>query len=435
MSGYQRTPILPKWTFAFAFVATGMFALTSIYPGFVHHDSAEIAMWSTLGWSLGLPKHPPFLPWLFRAVSNVVPLTWASIALLSAANIVLGAWAVWRVAILALGERRAVVAVMLYGLSLAGTFLALKLNHNAILVSIWPLTILAFLTCMGARTVGQSTLLGALFGLIAAISVLAKYYSGVLLISCVIASFVSRDRSRFYRTPGGYTAVLTFLVVMAPHVVGLSGRDAGPIEFALHSSDRETYAFAHFAWQSLSYILPEFVGFLIVRAWFGVTESRTAVWDRVTGVHRCPELIVLAMAPFVISVLFIGAFHLRGAASWSLPDFVTVPLLLAAALPLADDLSLVRLSRFGGAALLAVAVSGPVWLLAGFAFHALDVVEPRAEFVVTADRIWNQAIGHPVKVVAGDPKITNLAAMQIQEHPTAFTYFPGSSRPGSRSTQ
>ena len=109
----QKSPsINPALAFVLAFAATAAFALTSRYPGYVHHDTAEIAMWSTLGWPLGLPKHPPLLPWLFRCYSMLVPLNWVTIGLLTAANIVTGAWAVWRIALLMVGEQRASVPLI-----------------------------------------------------------------------------------------------------------------------------------------------------------------------------------------------------------------------------------------------------------------------------------------------------------------------------------
>jgi hypothetical protein len=79
-------------------------------------------MWSRLGWSVALPKHPPLLPWLFRAYGLAVPLDWATLALLTAANITVGAWAVWRIATLMLSQERAAVALMLYLLAPFGTF-------------------------------------------------------------------------------------------------------------------------------------------------------------------------------------------------------------------------------------------------------------------------------------------------------------------------
>ena len=39
--------------FAWAFIAAAVFALTCRYPGYVHHDTSEIAMWSRLEWPLG----------------------------------------------------------------------------------------------------------------------------------------------------------------------------------------------------------------------------------------------------------------------------------------------------------------------------------------------------------------------------------------------
>ena len=44
--------------FAAFFLAWTLFGLLNVYPGYVHYDTAEIAMWSTLEPALGYRKHP-----------------------------------------------------------------------------------------------------------------------------------------------------------------------------------------------------------------------------------------------------------------------------------------------------------------------------------------------------------------------------------------
>ena len=325
-SDAPRQPALTTSAFALAFLAAAIFALTSRYPGYVHHDTAEIAMWSTLGWPLGLAKHPPLLPWLFRAYSYIAPLNWVSIGILTAANIVVGAWAVWRIALLLLDERRAAVAALLYGLAPAGTFFALKLNHNGILVSLWPLIILAFLACLRAETTARSIATGVAFGALAACGMLAKYYTGVLLASCVLAWFVSAQRLPFLMRPGGYVALITFALLIAPHALWMLNQDHGQtLDYALHATENEARPMTHFLAIAPIYLVPPLAGFFVLRRWLGSVPAGQP------GSAR-PELLVLSIAPFVLTFGLILIFKLHGSSTWSLPDFSVLPVVLAGAL-------------------------------------------------------------------------------------------------------
>ncbi len=420
MKPISVTPVISPAVFAYAFVAAALFALTSRYPGYVHHDTAEIAMWSELGWPLGLPKHPPLLPWLFRIVATVVPLNWVTLSLLTAANIVLGAWAVWRIALMYLSEERAAVALMLYGLSPAGTFFALKLNHNAILVSLWPLTILAFLLCLREDDAKRSAAKGIAFGAMAAACMLAKYYSGVLLACCFAASLGSVHRNRFFRLPGGYVAVGVFLVLMAPHAWWMLTQQGDTLAYGLHESAREANPMLHFLLLAPLYLVPPMAGLGAIEWWLTgpvpreEADARTKKWT---------ELWTFASAPFLLTAVLISAFHLRGATSWALPDFCVATVLLAGMLPPLSMQEIARIKAVARAGLWLVALAGPVVLVVTFSVGEVNTVEPRAEVARAAGRIFTMAAGRQPGIVAGDPQSANAAALVIASRPTALTNF------------
>ena len=377
-------------------------------------------MWSELGWSLGLPKHPPLLPWLFRLISYVAPLNWVTLSLLTAANIVLGAWAVWRIALMHLTEERAAIALMLYALSPAGTFFTMKLNHNAILVSLWPLTILAFLQCLREKNAKRSAAYGVAFGAMAAASMLAKYYSGVLLACCFAASLVSVHRDRFYRMPGGYVAVGVFAVLMAPHAWWMWTHQGGTLEYALRENERESRSLLHFIGLAPLYLLPPMAGHLAIAWWCSGTISRE---DAGRATAKWSELWTFASVPFLLTAVMIAVFHLRGATSWALPDFCVAPVLLAGILPPLGTLEISRIKEVARAGLWLVALAGPVVLAVTFGVGELNSVEPRVEVAQAAGRIYTAGVGRQPAIVAGDPQSANAAALGIPSRPTAFTSF------------
>lgn len=409
-------PITLK-VFVVVFLATALFALTSRYPGFVHHDTSEIVMWSGLGWPLGLPKHPPLLPWLVRAMSYVVPVNWVTLALLTAGNIVLGAWAVWRIARLYLSEERAAVALMLYGLAPGGTFFAMKFNHNAALVSLWPLTMLAFLMCLRAKAPGRSALCGVAFGALAAISMLTKYYSGVLLASCFLASVASVYRSRFYRLPGAYVSVLVFVVLMVPHAWWTLAHGGATLTYAFQENVRLSRSPLHFLLVAPLYVLPMVLGYLAINWWLtGGTARRGAL----LRTRKWTEMWILLSAPFVITFAMITLFHLRGATSWALPDFAVAGVMCAAMLPAMSSQEVVRLKWIAARVLLVIALCGPVAMVAAFAVREGNSVEPRDELALAAGRIFKAGTGRRAAIVAGDPHSANAAALDLASRPTVY---------------
>lgn len=416
----SQQPLVTWKAFAAAFAVAAFFALTSRYPGFVHHDTSEIVMWSDLGFPLGLPKHPPFMPWLFHIVSFVVPLNWATLSLMSAANIVIGAWAVWCIARLYLSEERAAVALLLYALGPGGTFFALKLNHNAILVSLWPLTMLAFLLCLRARSNRESLIYGAVFGTLAAASMLAKYYSGVMLASCLIGALVSPYRTRFIRAPGGYVAVAVFLALIAPHVMWVLDHRGDTLAYAFHESTKESRSLFHFIGWAPFYLLPAMAAHLALTYWLPGPIALAAVNRKI---RTWRELWALAILPFVLTALIIGIFRLRGATSWAIPDFAIAPVLLAIALPPINPIEIQTLTRWAKWALIVIAACGPIALAVGFAAGDANTTEPRAEIATAAGQIFKEAAGTGPRIVSGDPHMANSAAIAIASRPTVFTGF------------
>jgi hypothetical protein len=415
VSGNGTRDGVPGWVFALGFAAAMLFAMTSRYPGYVHHDTAEIVMWAGLGWPLGLPKHPPLLPWLFRAVETVLPLNRTTLDVLTAANITLGAWAVWRIARLVLDERRAEIALVLAIVSPAATFFAMKLNHNAILVSLWPLTMLAFLVCLRADTATRSAVAGVAFGMLAAAAMLAKYYSGVMLACCFAASLVSARRNQFYRMPGGYVAVLVFLALIAPHAWWMWDNRGATLTYALHESERDPYPLMRFLGVAAAYVLPVVVAYFVLR--------RQGDGHRMKPMQHRAELLVLTIGPYLLTAALIGAFKLRGAASWSLPDFAMLPVVLAGLLAVPHDALLPRVRRAGLAWLAIVAVAGPVVLVSTFFARDENTVEPRAEAAEAAARMWQAAVGAPPRLVGGVPQMANALALAVTPRPAAFTNF------------
>jgi 4-amino-4-deoxy-L-arabinose transferase-like glycosyltransferase len=388
--------------------------LTSRYPGYVHHDTTEAFMWSQVGWPLGFAKHPPLLPWLLRAVSHLVPLDWVGLCVLSAINISVGALAVWRIARAAVGEERALLALCLYGLSPNVTALALKLNHNAILVSLWPLIVWAFLASLARRT----AMSGLLFGVAAAAGALAKYYSLLLLAACFVASLVSAERDRYYRSAAPYVAVAAFAALVAPHIYWIATHELQPLQHALRATASLWQPALHFAVLVPLIASPMVLGLLLYLAW---SRRREAPARPPAPIALRSELVALAFTPYLLTVLLTIVFRLQGSTSWALPVFGLVPVLLAGLAPAPDEAARHLLRRAALVLLGLIAVSGPIALAIGFRAGAEGTVEPRTEAAWDGAAIWRAALAGEPRIVGGNDRWANAASLALPSHPLGWT--------------
>lgn len=400
------------------FVAWAAFGYFSVYPGYIHQDTAEIFMWSQVGFEGGYAKHPPFLPWLFRAVDFIVPLDSGTIALLSAANLTLGAYAVWCIAKRAVGVERAPLALLLYLLSPFATWHAVKLNHNSILISLWPVAILYFLKFRDRPTLFNGFILGAAAG----VAVLSKYYSLILLFAMAVL-LIGPQALRLIRTGGAWLGVATFLLVMLPHVLWITApENAGTVVTGQSGVNaREGSALRILVRNALA-ALPILIGFLIIRYW--PWRPKVQEFAPSSGSRSDYRAVAwLFVIPYATTLLASSTLGLRGSPSWTMPVFSMLPIVLAGLLPAPDerDLRRVRTVIMGG--LVTIMAASPAVLFASFMRPEPSAVEPRTEVAAAAERLWRRASGEPMRLIAGNHRYAMLASVQIPEHPRAWANF------------
>jgi len=93
--------------------------------------------------------------------------------------------------------RRRILAVALLGLTPIFTFIPATFNHNTIQLSLWALVALSFLVSIERTKLGWSIL----FGLACGLAILAKYFAGVIVLTCILASLLHPNRRSYWRSP------------------------------------------------------------------------------------------------------------------------------------------------------------------------------------------------------------------------------------------
>ncbi len=402
-------------------------------PGFVHHDTTEVVMWGHSGWASGFWKHPPFLPWLTRVWFLITPMGALSLAVLTALNITLAAWAVWAIA--RMHARRPnhavpVLAVILLTAVPYATVMAIKLNHNTMLISLWPLTILAFLRALDRPTVMR----GALFGALAACAMLAKYYSGLLLASCIIAALVTPERNRFWRSPAPYVAVVACLALMSPHILWLIEQRASTLAYAFHAdpdavaaSKRGPAMALMFAWQTPLLMLPmAMIAWLYVRANGNPTRAECGQ----PAPHRFErELLVLTVLPYLATIAMTLVFSLRGATNWAMPLYLMLPVIAAARIGAPSARALKLAAATVAASTVAICIAGQIGARIAVARGVDGSTDPRQEIAIAINVLWRQSVGSALPIVGGDNRLASAAVLYAPDHPQGWPSFSTTQAP------
>ena len=400
------------------FVSWAAYGVLHVYPGYVHQDTAEVYMWSQIGYLGGFTKHPPLMAWLFRAVDSLVPLNFATLALLSAANLTIGAFAVCKIAERVVGPERTPAAMLLYMLTPFVTWQAIKLNHNSILVSFWPLAILAFLMFRERPTIAR----GALLGLIAGLAILAKYYAVLLVAAMAVVLLPSL--LRYLASPGTYVGILAAGLVLAPHALWVFAHPGGMATGAGGAAEPGTVHLM--LTRNLLGLLPVLVGFLVLR--YGGRGGNGTETSELPRRDEWGVVVILFVVPYVLTVAANILFGLRGSASWTMPIFTIVPVILAGLLVRPAPAHQARIAYASFALLALVLMAGPVIRYTAFKRGDVSLVDPRIEIAEAADRLWGRVVpAQPLRVVAGDHQYVMQAAVSLPSRPrgwTVFAYMP-----------
>ncbi len=297
-----------------------------------YHDMLESYAWSqTFEW--GTFKHPPLFAWVTGLWFSVVPRGDLSFNLLAYTNVAVGLLGVAALArSFGLG-RHARAAIVLLCICLPYTTLAAKFNANTQLLSVWPWAAVALvgsLSQTGARGMVWSTALG----LLAALAMLAKYYSGVLLLALFITALAHPLAARWFASLRPWWALAVTVAVLTPHALWLNESGFVLLGYALDQGGGSTNwrQVGRFALLPFAYWLP---GWLLVTVAFArrvPPGSRLAMWFKAMFVAWRPQglrdtVFWLAFGPWAISLGFGIAGIVELSSPWAIPIGFAFPLL------------------------------------------------------------------------------------------------------------
>jgi hypothetical protein len=389
-------------------------------------DMVEAYTWAQ-GWQWGYYKHPPLSAWVAGLWFAVVPASHWGYSLLAALNSAIGLLGLAVLAREFLPKPWVLLAVAVASLAPGITTLAMRFNANAILVSTWPWAVALFVRLMQRGQARDAVLCGA----VAALAMLGKYYSAVMLLSLLAtALWVPAWRTRLLTAPFGL-ALATFAIGFTPHALWLLSQVHGPLQYAQAATGQEGHGAS--VMRACSFALAQCVfpllAFLALRlALVGPARHRGFFQAALAPLRpRGDALWLLAVLPVVATMLATVITSARTASVWGLAIAFGLALLAASrARESGAVLSLPRLWRTLAVIWLLVAVLSPIWWQARASMATPAVAEPREELGHTAERIWRREVGTPLPWVSGTRALAASVAFYAADHPGYWSLWSNS---------
>lgn len=289
-------------------------------------DMLENYAWGQ-NWAWGSAKHPPLFAWVTGAWFVVFPTTDMAYHLLSYLNVAIGLLGVYRLAQAIDRHDLALPAVILLSMAFPYSTLAVKFNANAILLSVWPWVAVAWVHSI--QKTGRSGLLWSMaLGVLAALAMLGKYYSGVFLLALFLAAFASAPGRAWFMTPKPWLTLLVFGLSLLPHIEWLRSHEFVTLHYVGEQSSTggtnwrllSKFAVAPVAYWLVPWLLCTALSAAKdVSIWQALRTLPTRMWLSWRPQGWGDSLFWLAMLPWAITLIFGITGFVELSLPWAIP--------------------------------------------------------------------------------------------------------------------
>jgi 4-amino-4-deoxy-L-arabinose transferase-like glycosyltransferase len=314
------------WIFLALFVAIWTsFQIISYASIDLHSDLLEVFAWSQ-NLAPGY-KHPPLTAFVAAPWFSIFPIADWSFHLLSMINVAVAFFAIDLIARRYVdGDKRLLVLLLLL-LTPLYQFHGQRFSTNQILLSTWPIATYCFLRSFESRSLAWSAAAGAA----AALAVLGKYYSILLVAGFVVAALTHPGRLGYLRSAAPWVSTLAGLIVLAPHLHWFLTTGGKTLAYAhqVHGG----MSIAALLWNAVSSVVSA-TGYvtILIAAYVLVVrpERRTlaaTLWP--TDPNRC-MLVVLWALPLLLPIAVSPISGINFSALWTMPAWFLLPIVLLA---------------------------------------------------------------------------------------------------------
>ncbi len=404
-----------------------------LLPALLQHnlplDVIELLAWGC-EWQVAYYKHPPLPAWILEAIAIVSgrwpPALYLAGPLASAASL----FAVWRLGCAMIGKQRAMLAVLAQTGVVYFTIFAPEFNHNVILLPLWAALGLA--GYRAAFTTGNRRIVcarWAWFGVLAALGMLGKYTTVLLLLPLLLLTVLHPRLRRVWAGPGPWLALTIALLLLLPHLMGLwridfapvlyaSGRALGPTHWYDHIVNPLLFAVAQFGDIAAALLA------LVLLAWRRPGEPLAMPGPTLLPPEQRAYLATITWAPAGLAVAASAILGLQLKDMWGYPMWCFVGLFLMT--EVVGSVTRDGLRRFT-VAWLAILIIVPVIFtvqqtIGGrFLRKPMRGQFPGPELARLVEQRWHALAGDTkLAIVAGDTWIAGSIAFYAYERPSVF---------------
>lgn len=292
-----------------------------------------------------------------------------------------------------------------------------EFNHNVAQMPFWALTALALWKATTRGGLGWWITLG----LVAGLSLWAKYSSAILLLMAGVWMLYDAQARRKILTPGPWITAIVCAAVFAPQVLWLFEHDFQPFSYAARRATTvdfmDTVGFLPI---QLAHHIPMFV-LMLCAGLFGKRASDAPQPPDKRALHY---LLIMGLGPAVVLTL-IGLVSVSGLrTAWGAPMFNLSGLLAVALLTQRIDARRAQAALIGAGVVIAL-TSG---LYFGHMRYGYQLTGkplrgnwPQEEIDRTMQAQWRTATGDaPLRIVAGDIWTTGLIGLHDRTPPSVL---------------
>lgn len=396
-------------------------AALSSYNLDTHGDMVENFAWG-IGWQLGYYKHPPFFAWTSALWFLVFPRANAFYYLLSTTSVAIAMWTMWRISTRFFNRDQQILIVASAFFLPPLTFLAQNYNATSAMLPLWALTFLFYLRLIERR----SALDAVLLGLFAALSILAKYHSIVLLMAIAAHGLIDRQVRPLLSTRLPWLTVLAGALALGPHLIWMIKNDFVTVRYASQQgsgnwADAISYAL-RFPAAAVLYALPVFL-LLIPHRSLGDAQPLFALsqWRALGQTPQGRALIFVTVLAPLLTIALGLALNAQVSSLWAIPFFVFLPFFLVTLLPA----KLAARQKFVVPIMMVVYAASLLTLAPWIKERSLDRARgnsatPLDMIAETIQAQWRDATGQPLPIVAGDNMVANAVSFYAPDRPYAI---------------
>lgn len=293
-------------------------------------DSIEGATWGhQLQW--GYDKNPFLNGWLTALAVYLSGGSDWTIYLFSQLSVGICFFAVFLLANKIVPPFYALIAVILLEGIQYYNFHAIDFNDNTLELCTWGLTSYFFYCATSTQAhTAKNISQWVLTGFFAALGMMAKYYTTVLLCAMFLFLIIQPDARKQLKTWPPYLGMAVLIAVMIPHIIWLFHHDFITVDYVFQrtNSDRNlvdhVFFPAQFAWQQFEALIPACVLFAVFFLRKATNQALT-----INAFNRA-FLFYIGCGPFLLTLALACLLGIKLRAGWGMPLFSLFGLILMA---------------------------------------------------------------------------------------------------------